>query len=345
MIVNPIIPVWLMAIICLILIIYILNNKKLKSIVSNKKENEKTIRQRKLVKRHVVDSTIKILIVITLFVINLRFMIPNGEGIAIENDLDVLFVLDKSISMRALDYNGGKERLEGVINDCCHIVDELSGAKYSIITFGDEARKIVPFTTDSDMIQAELKALTLENDSYAKGTSINVVKDTLEETLKKEKEKIGNSRKIIVFFVTDGEITVEGEKLHSFSNMSQYISSGAVMGYGTETGGKMISDTFKDNPSSEYYYLYYYENFKKVDALSKIDENNLRQMAGDLGIDYLRMDQQKNINNKLKEIKQDSTDANSGENKINTNKDIYYYFAIPLLILLIADFIVKKRRM
>ena len=42
-------------------------------------------------------------------------MIPNGESIALNSDLNVLFVIDKSISMRALDYDGNKERFEGVI--------------------------------------------------------------------------------------------------------------------------------------------------------------------------------------------------------------------------------------
>ncbi len=81
---------------------------------------------------------------------------------AINSDLSVLFVIDTSISMRALDYNGNKERFEGVINDCCYIVDELSSCKFSIITFGDEARKVIPFTTDTDMVQAELKLLILK---------------------------------------------------------------------------------------------------------------------------------------------------------------------------------------
>ena len=233
MIINPIIPVWLMSVICIVLIIVIIYDKQIKDIIPNKLNNIRTTRQKKILKHYIINSCLKICIIALLFVINLRFMIPNGESMAINSDLNVLFVIDTSVSMRALDYNGNKERFEGVINDCCYIVNELADSKFSIITFSDTAQKVIPFTTDSDMVQAELKAINLEDDFYAKGSSMNVVNDILEKTLKEEKERKNDDSKIVVFFITDGEITKEGERLESFANINQYISDGAVLGYGT----------------------------------------------------------------------------------------------------------------
>ena len=337
MIINPIIPIWLMSIICIAIVIFILYNKPVKDI--------KTTRQKKLLKKYIINSSIKILIIILLFVINLRFMIPNGENMAIASDLSVLFVIDTSVSMRALDYDGNKERFEGVINDCCYIVDELSNSKFSIITFSDTAQKVIPFTNDTDMVQAELKAISLENDLYAKGSSMNIVKDTLEKSLIEEKERQNEDTKLIVFFITDGEITKEGENLESFSNLSQYISDGAVMGYGTKDGGKMVNSTYSNQPNSNFYYIYYYDDtYQKVTAISKIDENNLKKIASDLKIDYIQMSEKSNIDGKLKQIKNIESSSQGQEEKINTYQDIYYYFAIPLVILLILDFIFKMRK-
>ena len=162
MIINPIIPIWLMSIICIILIFFIIYDKSLKDKIINKKNNEKTDRQKQLLKQYIMNTIVKISIVIVIFVINLRFMIPNGESTSINTDLSVLFVIDTSVSMRALDYDMNKERFEGVVNDCCYIIDELSGSKFSIITFGDTAQRIIPFTNDSDMAQAEIKSIKLE---------------------------------------------------------------------------------------------------------------------------------------------------------------------------------------
>lgn len=321
MIINPIIPVLIMAIICIALAILVMYNKQDKKIKINKK------------------ISIKLAIIVLLFIMNLRFMIPNGETMAMNSDLNVLFVIDTSVSMRALDYENGKERLEGVKKDCSHIIDELSGSKFSLITFGDTARRVMPFTTDSDMVMAEINALSLENDFYAKGSSMNLAKDILEKTLKEEE-------KVIVFFITDGEITKENETLESFGEIAKYISDGAVLGYGTKQGGKMVSSTYADEPNSEYYYLYYYDDdYNMKTALSMLDENNLNKMSQDLGIEYIHMDKQSNINNKLKDIVKQMEASENSEEKITNYQDTYFYFAIPLVILLIIDFVIKKRKM
>lgn len=346
MIINPIIPIWLMTIICVSSIILIVYSKQLKGRITNKKNIEKTTKQKHLIRENIINIIIKVVIVILLFVINLRFMIPNGESVAINTDVNILFVIDTSVSMRALDYDGNKERFEGVVNDCCYIVDELSNCKFSIITFGDTTKKVIPFTTDTDMVQAELQSINLENDFYAEGSSMNLSKDILEKTLKEEKKRQNQNAKFVVFFVTDGEITKEEETLETFSNIKQYVSNGGVLGYGTKTGGKMVSSAYADDPNSEFYYIEYFDdNYNYQTAISKLDEKNLKQIATDIGIDYIQMNKIANINYKINDIKQQISNSQTNEEKISTYQDIYYYFAIPLVILLIMNFIIQKRRM
>lgn len=346
MIINPIIPIWLMTIICVSSIILIVYSKQLKDRITNKKNIEKTTKQKHLIRENIINIIIKVVIVILLFVINLRFMIPNGESVAINTDVNILFVIDTSVSMRALDYDGNKERFEGVVNDCCYIVDELSNCKFSIITFGDTTKKVIPFTTDTDMVQAELQSINLENDFYAEGSSMNLSKDILEKTLKEEKKRQNQNAKFVVFFVTDGEITKEEETLETFSNIKQYVSNGGVLGYGTKTGGKMVSSAYADDPNSEFYYIEYFDdNYNYQTAISKLDEKNLKQIATDIGIDYIQMNKTANINYKINDIKQQISNSQTNEEKISTYQDIYYYFAIPLVILLIMNFIIQKRRM
>ena len=346
MIINPIIPIWLMTIICVVLIILIIYNKQLKDKITSKQNIEKTHRQKELMRQYMINVSLKIAVVILLFVINLRVMIPNGESMAINANVSILFVIDTSVSMRALDYDGTKERFEGVINDCCYIVDELSNCKFSIITFGDTAQRVIPFTTDTDMVQAELKAINLENDFYAEGSSMNLARDIVEKTLKEENQRQNGNTKFVVFFVSDREITKEGETLETFSNIKQYVSNGAVLGYGTQAGGKMVNSTYADEPTSPYYYIYYYDdNYYNVTAISKIDENNLKQIASDIGIDYIQMSKTSNIDYKINDIKEQISNSQTNEEKMSTYQDIYYYFAIPLVILLIVDFIIRKRRM
>ena len=343
MIINPIIPIWFMTFICLcFLLLLFYNSKKIfKYIIEVYKE--KKLKKSRTLFAFISKFIVKILIIILLFLINLRFMLPNGEVDAVTSDLSILFVIDTSVSMRALDYNGENERFKGVINDCEYILDNLPNSKYSIITFGDTARRIIPFTTDVDIVKAELKAIQLENDFYAKGTSLNLVKNILEKTVKDEYERQSGNTKTLVFFISDGEITIEGEKLEDFSAIKQYIVGGAILGYGTNEGGKMVNSTYEDKPTSEFYYIYYYDDdYNKTIALSKIDENNLNKIANDLNIDYINMNKTSNIDNKISDIKKIALESKSSEEKKTSYIDIYYYFAIPLLLLLCIDSSIKN---
>ena len=108
----------------------------------------------------------------------------------------------------------------------------------------------------------------------------------------------------------------------------------------------MVNSTYKDEPDSEYYYCYYYdENYNKITGVSKIDESNLKKLSSDMGIQYVHMEKETDIKNKLTEIKRTITNSQDIEQKISSYQDIYYYFSIPLVLLLMSNFILQKRRM
>jgi len=147
-------------------------------------------------------------------------------------------------------------------------------------------------------------------------------------------------RKRIIFFISDGEITND-DTLKSFSKVEEYIDNGAVLGYGTAQGGNMkVKESYTDEMS----YLEDKSEWPYVKAISKIDESNLKKIAEDMGINYIHMDKQSNINNKLKEIKQKLLKNADSETK-DSYTDIYYIFTIPLCGLLIYEFINYKRRL
>ena len=344
MITNPIIPIWLMSIICIVLLLFVyidFSRFSRKNKTGNSNNNK---RPKNIIKYKIFNKISKTIIIIILFLLNLRFMTPNGDSTQIKYDVDVLFVIDKSVSMRALDYDGEKERMEGVVKDCSYIIDTLNGASYSIIAFGDSAEMLVPFTSDADMVKAELGAITTEDDFYASGTSMKLAKKEMEKVLKRVQKTKGGAAKTIVFFISDGEITKEGELYESFKSLKEYVLGGAVMGYGTSSGGKMVSRLYEDEPNSSSYYVYYYDNkYNKTTALSKIDEGNLKEVASDIGVSYVHMDKTSKIDSILKKLREQMLESQTAEEKINSYSDTYYYFAIALVICLIFDFIIRKR--
>lgn len=313
MIVNPILPIWAMALICIVLLFLITRNNK-----------KRALRQ--------------VLIIILLFIINLRIQLKSGTSQIVTTNIDVLFVIDNTLSMVAEDYDGYERRLDGVKEDCDYILEELSGANFSLITFNNTAQLVFPYTKDVSMVESAVKTLKTMDNLNGRGTTLNVSYDMIEEQLKKSKEK-DETRKRILFLISDGEITAENSKLESFSGLNDLVDGGAVLGYGTEKGGKMKYDS---TTNSSYYVQ---DNTGEFigDAISKIDEDNLNKIASDIGIEYVHMEDKSDIDDILYNIKKE---ASSSVDKADSNNiDIYYVFSIPLIILLIFEFLWYKKNL
>lgn len=314
MIFNPIIPIWLMAVICVGLLI---------------------------IKRKGVWPYIRqILMVILLFLINLRPMFPgeqeNPQGEVM--NVYALFVVDDTISMVAQDYNGKEERLAGVRADCEYIVDNMPGAKFSVISFNNSSTLASPFTDNAEHIKGCVNGLYPLDGLYARGSSLNTPKEMALATLKQAKGK-GNTV-VAIFFISDGEIT-DDSKLESYKELAQYVDGGAVLGYGTSQGGNMyIQGPYDDQPeliedTSDYPYK---------PAVSKIDERNLKQIAGDLGVDYIHTANIKSVDTIISDLKNKAAtlpvlaaEAEEGTVNLEGAKDVYFYFAIPLFVLILYE--------
>ena len=305
---NPILPVWLMAALCILML---------------------------LVKRKGFFAYFRqFLIVLLVFLINLRIMIPGGEieSGSYQKDLSVLFVVDNTISMTAKDYKKGEERLTGVKKDCADIVDALYGADFSVITFDNSAKVISPFTSDTDFVKNTIDSIYPMNSLYAQGSSLNTCKELLLDTLEELKEQ--GEKPVAVFFISDGEITNE-DTLESFRKAAEYIDYGAVLGYGTKKGGKMYETSYD---GKETIIIQDKTDFPYKDAVSKIDEGNLKQLAKDMDLSYINRNQEEDLSSVLKNI-QKKTGFTTGESGISKGyRDIYVWFVIPLLLLLSFEY-------
>lgn len=313
MIINPIIPIWLMTIICIALVI------------CKRKGKFAYIRQ--------------IIMIILLFMINLRMMIPTDVEVSTKRiDANVFFVIDNTISMAANDCADGTTRMDALKADCNNITGSLSGARFSLITFANISKLVFPLTESTSFVNSCIKGIGVTNELYAKGSSMNICKDMLVELVKAAHEK--NTGKVIVFFISDGEIT-NGDTLDSFKKAAKYIDGGAVLGYGTSKGGNMyIKDYFSDDlvaieDKSEYPY---------EKAVSKIDEENLKAIAKDMDIEYINMTTENKLDMVIDNIKKDTALLGDEDSRLDGYKDIYFIFIIPLVGMLVYEFVNWKRK-
>ena len=317
--INPIIPIWLMAILCIGMLA--------------------------MKRRGVWNYIRQILIVVLIFAMNLRIMVFSHDVPKKELNIDVLFVIDNSMSMLAEDFDGEGRRIDAVKDDCEYIMDMMQGCRFSVISFGNYAYRLAPYTSDKDVIISIIKSLEGQTQYYAQGTSLNLPFPLMLDALKKDAEQ-NEDRVQLVYFFSDGEITSKGEKLGSYSDAKEYVFSGAVLGYGTEEGGRMKVRTYEgDDYGVPSYMKTRDKSGKKVDAISYIDEKNLESIADDLGIEYYHVEKSTTLRDVLGDIDEYIDEyATEGLTGTEGYVETYYWFAIPIAALLIYDLIYYKRR-
>ena len=273
------------------------------------------------------------LIYLLLLIIGLRPVYLETQYEFATKNLDVLFIVDNTISMWAQDYDGHKERMSGAVRDARLIMNELAGSNFGLVTFDDTAHVLSPFTQDMQYIRDLFDTFTSPDSYFAKGSDLSIPYQDIEALLRSSARK--ENRKTIVFFISDGEIT-NGKELVDYSNLAQYIDAGAVLGYGSENGGKM-----KD--SYGYNYVYDYNTHK--DAISRIDEENLNKIATDLGITYMNMNSGNTaLDGAVEIIKESSKTVIESGSGAEIEKDIYFFFVYPLVIMVIAEIVIFVRR-
>ncbi len=315
MIFSPIIPIWILILLFVISLVFF-GGKNIKKIL------------------------LVVAIFALLFLINLRFKSVDNNAKVSSSNLDIMFVIDTSISMAAEDFNGNERRLDALMEDCDTIVSELSGSKYGLIVFSNEARIVVPYTSDSNIVKSYLKSISIPIVMYAKGTDINTPLDLMYDTISNYKSKDG--RKKVLFFISDGEIT-NGESLKSFSKMKGLVDYAAVLGYGTSQGGYMKAFEYQYASKEMEYVQDRSQGYPYKKAVSKIDENNLKKIARDMGADYVHVTSHSDISSVIENAKKEMIFEDT-EEMTESYSDTYYYYAIPLLIILAVLFIRVKSK-
>ena len=269
-------------------------------------------------------------IFVCLLGMTLRPMIHDHNSRAVLRNIDVLFAVDTTLSMWAQDYDGNHERMEGVRNDIDRIMEQLQGGSFGLIRFDNRSRILMPFTPDVRSVRDAVNIMLAPASGYARGSSLAVPYEDMELLLKSSAGK--EDKLTILFFISDGEETNDTE-LPDFSELKKYVNGGAVLGYGTKSGGLMN-----------------YENGREVKdpdtgeaAVSVIQEDNLKQIASQLGLDYVHMQNASDADQTAQDILQACRKIVS-EKSGESWKDIYWMFDAGFLVLLLSEVYVRYRK-
>ena len=227
-------------------------------------------------------------LVLLLLLAACRPGLPGGTVPAAATGLNVFFVVDTSSSIAAEDHSSagrqgaGATRLDGVREDIRAIARELGGARYSLISFDSTAVVRMPLTADTSALETAVTVLGPQVTAYSQGSSVTAARTVLAERLATARDS-HPERPRLVFYFGDGEQTSAAAP-QPLGIDGSLVSGGAVLGYGTRNGGRMQENSGDPTQPAG---TYIQDPATGTDALSRLDEDRLRDLARQLAVPYV----------------------------------------------------------
>ncbi len=112
-----------------------------------------------------------------------------------------------------------------------------AGARFEAISFGSSSSVDVPATADTQAVRSWARGLQVEPTAVSAGSSLAQPLDTLIRSM----QEIRRSRPtapIAFYYISDGEQTSRGGR-RTFSTLRQFVTTGATIGVGSASGGKV----------------------------------------------------------------------------------------------------------
>lgn len=289
-------------------------------------------RVRKKGKTLVLRWARRVAIVVLLILVCIGPSVQGGKSSLGVANLDVIFAVDTTPSMGAMDYNGESQRMEGVRNDILALAQKMEGASFEVITFDASANLIVPFTNDMTVLKSGVQGLVPDVSAYSLGTSPDKPVSAVVDEFKTSK-KVDPERKRLLFYLGDGEKTTSGAT-ESFEPIKQYLSGGAVLGYGTPEGARVVKYSGPGEiPDATSYLLTLNPASSKMEpVVSKADSASLESIAQQMKLTYHDRNESGSIDDVYSESR---VPLSIDESKhIVHYFNLYWLFAIPLTVLI-----------
>ena len=285
----------------------------------------------------------RIITVVLVLTAMLRPGLNNGVAERELSNLNIFFVVDNTGSMAAKDMdNMNSYRYKVAADDMNKLVNLFYGSKYAIIALDYDAYQAMPLIDSADTAHAYFNALTPKESNTSASSDLSGLLKTAGEKVKQYHDRYPD-RDNILFFLSDGE-NDNNVATSIPSGLKELLVGGAVIGYGTTTGthiGKVVynmdykTNTYSFDISDTKFIL---DPTTRKEHISKLDENNLMNIANGLGLQYYRRTSSGDKFNSIDNFaNKNATYHNDGE-KSGADNEFYWLFMLIAAALLFWDF-------
>lgn len=311
MILNPILPIYIIALLAIFIValsVFCIIKKKYRSVA--------TLR--------------RILVLVFLLITLLRPSLADGTAQQVSMDVTLFLIIDNSNSMYVEDVNGDT-RMSALKKDALKIIKTFPGAHYSILALDKATYTLLPTTTDLNATIVGIDTLDATSSQDSSGSNLNDLIVFAQEGIKQYNKKHPESQNIVVL-MSDGETTTDSVDAISFSSFKA-VSAGLVLGYGSSEGG--VAPYFASYANRGVVK----ENQYCSSCISKINEDYLQKVASNYHFKYTHSygDIDTALINNLKDTAKSKIDTSSNKSAVS-NTEFYWIFALIVLVLLLWEF-------
>jgi hypothetical protein len=206
------------------------------------------------------------------------------------SNVNVFFVVDRSVDTRVEDFGDRQSRMTGIRDDITTLIEHYPRARFAMISFASRASLDWPLSADVWSLKPMIAGLS----SYVAGSAdatyqVNAAAatDTLRYKLAQAQFQFPHSQNLVFYFGAGaaGSRAPQG----SFDLGSAKVGGGAVLGYGTSAGGPIPQGAAGGD-------TVYVRDAQTGGALSSaVNEPALEAIARQLGVPYLHRENGQSI--------------------------------------------------
>ncbi len=212
---------------------------------------------------------------------------PDGQesvAVAAARNVNVFFLVDRSVDSRVRDYGDGVSRMSGIRADMAAVIDAYPGARFAVIGFASAPGIDWPLSEDTwslTSLVAGLSPYVSAPPDAASRVDAGAAANLLRYQLIQADQRYPDAQNL-VFYLGEGAggaTTPQG----SFA-VGDRVDGGAVLGYGTTAGGP-IPGAYVEGALT-----YLADTRSGAPVVSALNEPELRRIADELGVGYVHRD-------------------------------------------------------
>ncbi len=263
---------------------------------------------------------------------------PTSPGASTAN-LNVFFVIDRSVDTRVEDFADHTSRMAGIRDDTVALIDQFPRARFSVVEFASRSRELWPLSEDAWSLKPLIQGLSSytevpEDAMYQ--VDAGAANDTLRRALTQARYQHQGSKNV-VFYLGCG---ASGSRAPQTGfTLGDLVAGGAVLGYGTPAGGPIPRGFVDGN------LLFMADQKTGVPLTNSIGEDTLKALAGELGVSYFHREKAQTISPVVPAVTADPAPDAAALIASETveRTELYWLFALLAAILVAGEIYLTAR--